>query len=112
MTLTSIWRRNSSAASPSTGPATAMPALLTSPASVSPFSGAADLARRGQHGGLIGDVEQQRREIGAQFAFRRSASACLRTLPKTRKPRSSNSFAVAQPMPVDAPVMTTDFMIG
>jgi hypothetical protein len=35
----------------------------------------------------------------------------LRTLPKTRKPLSSNSFADAQPMPVDAPVMTTDFML-
>src|SRR4029453_8033922 len=38
ITLTSIWRRNSSAASSSTGPATAMPALLTRPNSVSPFS--------------------------------------------------------------------------
>jgi hypothetical protein len=35
----------------------------------------------------------------------------LRTLPKTRKPLSSKSFAVAQPIPVEAPVMTTDFMI-
>jgi hypothetical protein len=34
----------------------------------------------------------------------------LRTLPNTRKERASKSFAVAQPMPVDAPVMTTDFM--
>jgi len=39
-------------------------------------------------------------------------SVCLRTLPKTRNPRSSSSFAAAQPMPVDAPVITTDFMMG
>src|SRR6185436_2654463 len=34
----------------------------------------------------------------------------LRTLPNTRKPRSSNILALAQPMSVDAPVMTTDLM--
>jgi len=44
--------------------------------------------------------------------FKRSASASLRTLPNTRNPRSSRSFAVAQPIPVDAPVMTTDCMVG
>jgi hypothetical protein len=42
---------------------------------------------------------------------RRSTSACLRTLPNTRNPQVSNSFAVAQPNPVDAPVITTDRMI-
>src|SRR5258706_4900632 len=49
---------------------------------------------------------------GVKFApislLRRLASAGLRTLPNTRNPRSSKGFAVAQPMPVDAPVITTD----
>jgi hypothetical protein len=44
--------------------------------------------------------------------FKPSASACLRTLPKTRNPLSSRSFALARPMPVDAPVITTDRMMS
>ena len=31
----------------------------------------------------------------------------FRTLPKTRKPCATRTFAVPQPMPVDVPVMTT-----
>jgi hypothetical protein len=51
-------------------------------------------------------------KLAPNSLVRRSASAGLRTLPNTRKPRSSSSFDVAQPMPVDAPVMTTDCMVG
>ena len=40
ITLMSIWLRNCSIGSSSSGPATAMPALLTRPASVSPPSAA------------------------------------------------------------------------
>src|SRR6202795_813225 len=109
-TLTSIWRRNSSAASSSTGPATAMPALLTRPASVSPFR----LLRTSRAAASTAASSVTSNISGVKFApnslLRRSPSACLRTLPNTRNPRSSSNFAVAQPMPVDAPVMTTDFM--
>ena len=41
----------------------------------------------------------------------RSPPVCA-YLPITRKPRSSSSFAAAHPLPVDAPVMTTDRMHG
>ena len=89
-----------------------MPALLTRPASVSPFK----LARTSRAAASTAASSVTSNISGVKLApnspLRRSASACLRTLPKTRKPRSSSSFAVAQPMPVDAPVMTTDFMIG
>ncbi len=110
MKFTSIWRRNSSAASSSTGPATAMPALLTRPASVSPPSAArtSPAAARTAASSVTSNISGVK--LAPNSPFRRSASACLRTLPKTRKPRSSSSFAQAQPMPVDAPVMTTDLM--
>jgi hypothetical protein len=108
ITLTSIWRRNWSADNSSTGPAIAMPALLTSPASVSPPSA----ARTSRAAASTAASSVTSNSSGIKWApnslVRRPASACLRTLPKTRNPRSSSSFAVAQPMPVDAPVMTTD----
>jgi hypothetical protein len=50
-------------------------------------------------------------KLAPNSPFSLSASAYLRTLPNTRKPLSRSNFAVAQPMPVDAPVMTTDFMM-
>ena len=87
-----------------------MPALLTRPASVSPLRA----ARTSRAAASTAASSVTSKISGVKFApnslLRRSASACLRTLPNTRKPRSSSSFALAQPMPVDAPVMTTDLM--
>ena len=110
ITLTSIWRRNSSAESSSTGPATAMPALLTSPVSVSPFSAARTSRAAASTAASSVTSNNSGVKPAPNSAFNRSASACLRTLPNTRNPRPSSNFAVAQPMPVDAPVMTTDCM--
>ena len=88
-----------------------MPALLTRPASVSPLR--APRTSRAAASTAASSVTSK--ISGVKFApnslLRRSASACLRTLPNTRKPRSSNILALAQPMPVDAPVMTTDLMV-
>jgi len=69
ITLTSIWRRKSATGNSSSGPETAMPALLTSPASVSPFIAAPTSPRRRVDRGLVGDVEHQRHEIGAELRF-------------------------------------------
>jgi hypothetical protein len=44
-------------------------------------------------------------------AVSRSASAALRTLPNTWKPRFVSTWATAQPIPVDTPVTTTDFLV-
>ena len=87
-----------------------MPALLTRPASVSPPSAArtSPAAARTAASSVTSNISGVK--LAPNSPLRRSASACLRTLPKTRKPRSSSSFAQAQPMPVDAPVMTTDLM--
>src|SRR2546430_4120142 len=112
MTLTSIWRRNSSAASSSTGPATAMPALLTRPNSVSPLSAARTWRAAANTVASSVTSNNSGMKLAPNSRFSRSASTSLRTLPNTRNPRSSSSFAVAQPIPVEAPVMTTDCIIG
>jgi hypothetical protein len=88
-----------------------MPALLTSPASVSPPSAARTSRAAASTAASSVTSNTSGTKLAPNSLLRRSASACLRTLPNTRNPRSSNSFAVARPMPVDTPVMTTDCMV-
>ena len=111
ITLTSSCRRNSSAARPSTGPVTAMPALLMRPASVSPPNAVRTSRAAARTAASSVTSNKSGMKLAPNSRRRRSASACLRTLPNTRNPRSNSSFVVAQPMPVDAPVMTTDRMM-
>src|SRR5258708_3101841 len=110
ITLISICRRKSATGNSSRGPETAMPALLTRPARVSPLSA----LRTSWAAALTADSSvtsnTSGRKLAASSAFTRSASACLRTLPNTRKPCPISTFAAAWPMPVDVPVMTTDRM--
>ena len=89
-----------------------MPALLTSPASVSPFSAVRTSRAAASTAASSVTSNNSGVKLAPNSLLSRSASAGLRTLPNTRNPRSSSSFAVAQPMPVDAPVMTTDRMRG
>lgn len=110
MTLTSICRRNCSTGISSTGPATAMPALLTRPASVSPLiatrtSRAADSTAASSVMSNISGVK-----LAPNSLLSRCASASLRTLPNTRNPLSRRSLALAHPIPVEAPVTTTTRM--
>src|SRR5512133_4002494 len=101
-TLTSYWRRTRSIGTPSSGPATAIPALLTSPASGAPRTRAARLA--------ICPASVTSTSTGSMRAScaRRSApSSSRRTPARTAKPARASRRAVARPMPVDAPVTTT-----
>src|SRR6187399_1948726 len=47
-------------------------------------------------------------KVSPNSCDRRSASACLRTLPNTWKPLAVSTLTQPQPMPVEAPVTTTD----
>ena len=71
----------------------------------------ADLAGGREHRGLIGDVEQKRGEIGTEFCLQTVGVGPLAHAAEHPKPAISSSLAVAQPIPVDAPVITTDCMV-
>src|SRR6204780_1568584 len=43
---------------------------------------------------------------------KRSASACWRTEPNTRKPFETSTFVVPQPIPVETPVTTTSLLFA
>ncbi len=105
--LTSSCWRNSSAELSSSGPATAMPALLTRPQSRPPASAAPTSAapRATAASSVTSNIRGEKRSPSS--ACSRSASACLRTLPKTRKPFAVITLAIPQPMPVETPVTTT-----
>ena len=69
ITLTSIWRRKSSADSPSTGPADRDAGIVDEAGELFAVQRRAHVAGGRKHRGLVGDVEQQRREIGAELAL-------------------------------------------
>ena len=109
--LTSNWFWNSSGERFCIAPKTAMPALFTSPANVSPanasstFSAAAKTAWRSVTSNINGT------NCGPKSAATRAPSSSLRTDPKTRYPLSIRVFEICRPIPDDAPVTTTDDMI-
>ena len=92
------------------GPGTVIPALLTSPNNVSPPSAASTCLA--PPATAVPSVTSK--ISGVKFAPNsfdsRSASHCLRTPPKTWNPLPINTLTLPQPMPVDAPVTTTDFI--
>jgi len=99
ITLTSICRRNSATGNSSNGPDTTMPALLTRPARVSPLSAETHLAGRGVDRGLVGDVEYQRHEVGAELLPQPIRVSLLAHTAETRESRARSAlFAVPWPM--------------
>ena len=111
MTLTSIWRRNWSADTLKHRPRDRDAGIVDEPGQRLASQRRANLAGGGQHRGLVGDIEQQRGKIGAEFALEAVGVGLLAHAAEHAKSASSSNLAVAQPMPVDAPVMTTDRMI-
>ena len=107
--LTSIWRLKSSIGSVSSGPGTAMPALLTSPSRpASPTSlPIRSAAAAIWSASVTSSISGTSRSEPASRSD--AASSSLRTPAKTRQPAASSCRAVARPMPVDAPVTRTDF---
>src|SRR5215472_1510452 len=87
-----------------------MPALLTRPNSVSP----AREEPTSPAAALTAGSSVTSNSSGTKFVpssrLSLSASVALRTLPKTRNPAPTRTFAAPCPMPVEAPVITTDFM--
>src|SRR5690606_28610151 len=112
VTFTSICLRNSSGSRSISGPETAMPALLTRPASVSPASASRTCAAPRAMPASSVTSKMRGTKRSPRSRFRLSASASLRTEPKTRKPFCASTRAAALPMPVETPVITTDFTIS
>jgi len=108
--LTSIWRRNSSAQARAPGRRPQC-RIVDETGERFALQRVAHLARGGQHRGLIGDVKDQRREIGAELAFQAVGVGPFAHAAEYRKPRSSSSFALASRCGGRA-VMTTDLMLG
>lgn len=80
---------------------------LCVPSRVSMLTGRWANAHRVRNNLLDGDAYFERDIYQVARDQGRSASLCFRTIPNTRKPLPRRNFAVAQPMPVDAPVITT-----
>src|SRR5580704_17758442 len=89
-----------------------MPALLTSPDKVSPPSAASTCLAPAATAAPSVTSKRSGVKFGPNAADRRSASACLRTLPKTRAPSAIRTLTQPEPLPVDAPVTTTVFIEG
>src|SRR6202795_2137189 len=89
-----------------------MPALLTSPNKVSPPSAASTCLAPAATAASSVTSKRSGVKVGPNSCDSRSASACLRTLPKTREPLAIRTLTQPQPMPVDAPVTTTVFIKG
>ncbi len=102
--LISNCRRNSSTGKNSSGPATATPALFTTPRSGRPLAAtvraAASIAARSVTSSSTG------RTFGCNDAVR-AASASRRTPANVTNPSRANSSTAAAPIPLDAPVTTT-----
>src|SRR5260370_20789231 len=89
-----------------------MPGLLTSPDKVSPPSAASTCLAPAATGAWSVTSKRSGVKFGPNSVDRRSASACLRTLPKTREPPAIRPLTQPQPMSVDAPVTTPVFIKG
>ena len=100
MRFTSSCRRRSSIGMNSSGPATATPALFTTPAS-------GPSAKRARSASIEPESVTSSRIVSMPAAPSRSASSSLRTPATTSKPRPRRWRAVASPIPVDAPVTST-----
>src|SRR5215216_2145151 len=102
-TLTSNWRLNTSS-----GQASPMPALFTSPAIPSPptASSTVDAADATRCASMTSMNSGFRRPAGAASASAPASSSFL-TPAKTRNPERANFIAAARPIPLDAPVTTT-----
>src|SRR5690348_8063522 len=87
-----------------------MPALLTSPKSGAPARLAFTVAAACPTAFSSVTSNRSGTKFGPSSFESRSASAGLRTLPKTLKPCAMRTFAAPWPIPVDAPVTTTDFI--
>src|SRR5215831_14534668 len=105
--LMSICRRKSSSGSSKSDPAKTTPALLTSPNSFSPASTSPTRAAADPTASSSVTSKTIGTKALPNSAESRSASAFLRTLPNTRKPRAIRTLVVPQPIPVDVPVTTT-----
>src|SRR6266567_3503657 len=105
--LTSSWRRSSSTGRNSRGPATAMPALFTTPArrpppSVRATSSTADAICSASVTSSMTEVTEPLERVRS-----RSASSGFRTPANTANPRLARWRTQARPIPEDAPVTTT-----
>ena len=87
-----------------------MPALLTRPASVSPPS-AARTSRAAANTAASSVTSNNSGAKLAPNALQAVGVGLLAHAAEDAKPAIEQQLAVAQPMPVDAPVMTTDRMI-
>src|SRR5260370_32057574 len=87
-----------------------MPAFLTSPDKVSPRSAASTWLAPATTAASSVTSKRSGVKLGPNSCDRRSASACLRTLPKTREPPAIRTLTQPQPIPGDAPVTTTRFL--
>src|SRR5271154_1228361 len=92
------------------GPTTAIPALLTSPVKVSPPSAASTCFAPAATAASSVTSKISGVKFEPNSFDNRSAAASLRTLPKTRKPPAISTLTQPQPIPVDTPVTTTDFI--
>ena len=107
-TLTSNWWRSSLLLTNSIGAVFAIPALLTSPSRPRPSTRlptkrmAASIVAPWMMSISTGTM------ASPPSRWRATPSLLLRTPAKTRKPRLAKSRAQARPMPLEAPVMTTD----
>ena len=108
--LTSSWCRNCSVARWARGPATSIPALLTSPSSFSACNIWLTLAASASTAGSSVTSNRSGTNISPNSRCKRLASFVLRTLPNTRNPRLTRTLAAASPIPVETPVITTCFM--
>src|SRR5215216_2830338 len=102
-TLTSNWRLNTSS-----GQASPMPALFTSPAIPSPptASSTVDAAAATRFSSVTSMNSGVRRPAGAASSSAPASSSFL-TPAKTRNPERAHFIAEARPIPLEAPVTTT-----
>src|SRR6185437_10334994 len=87
-----------------------MPALFTSPNSVALPNAASTFRAPSATAASLVTSNSNGVTLAPNSLVSRSASAGLRTLPKTWKPAAVRTFTQPQPMPVEAPVTTTEFL--
>src|SRR5215208_3190837 len=107
-TLTSNWRLNSSSGTYSSGQASPMPLLFTSPAiPSSPTASSTVVAAAATRCSSVTSMNSGvRRPTGAASSSAPASSSFL-TPAKTRNPERANFIAEARPIPLEAPVTTT-----
>ena len=107
-TLTSNWCRRSSSVTNSTGDVLPMPALFTRPSSPARPSTAATMSKAASMVALLVTSIFTGTRPSPPSAWSSAAALLFRTPANTRKPWLTRSSAQARPIPLEAPVTTTD----